>query len=78
MPEPNWKKKRVKLSRLEYAKQREEIFERQDFICAGCGRRRPLTRDHKIKRSQLGGDERSNAQGLCFECHDKKDNRPKN
>ncbi len=76
-PAPNFKKKRVKLSREDYDHQREQIFERQDFICKGCGRRRPLTRDHIRKRSQLGGDELSNAQGLCFDCHDKKDNRLK-
>ena len=73
MPDPLWKKKRLKLSRAEYDKQREQIFEHQDYLCASCGRRRPLTLDHKIKRSQLGGDERTNLSALCVDCHRNKD-----
>lgn len=73
MAEPRWKKRKIKLSKIDYARQREQIFESQDYICLGCGRRRPLTRDHRVKRSQGGGDERSNAQGLCAECHCRKD-----
>lgn len=73
MPDPLWKQKRVRLPKDEYFKQREDIFDAQNYICAGCGRRRPLTRQHKKKRSQLGGDERDNAVGLCAECHRKED-----
>jgi 5-methylcytosine-specific restriction endonuclease McrA len=65
---------RVKLSEQEYKKQSLEIFERQGWRCAKCGRLKPLTRDHIRKRSQLGGDEESNAQGLCADCHEQKDN----
>jgi 5-methylcytosine-specific restriction endonuclease McrA len=73
MPEPNWKVKRVKLSKRDYTAQREDIFDSQDGHCLDCGRIMPLTRDHKRKRSQLGGDERPNAQGLCADCHRRKD-----
>lgn len=73
MPDPMWKQKRVKLSKKEYIDQREDIFDAQNYICAGCGQRRPLTRQHIRKRSQLGGDERDNAIGLCAECHRRAD-----
>lgn len=73
MPDPIWKQKRAKLQKDKYLAQREDIFDAQNYICAGCGRRRPLTRQHVKKRSQLGGDERENALGLCAECHRKAD-----
>jgi 5-methylcytosine-specific restriction endonuclease McrA len=73
MPEPNWKIKRIKLSKHDYSEQREDIFCGQDGYCAGCGHIKPLTRQHITKRSQLGGDERSNASGLCAECHRRAD-----
>jgi 5-methylcytosine-specific restriction endonuclease McrA len=67
------KPKRIRLNREDYREQREALFERQGYRCAICGRIRPLTRDHIVKRSQLGGDEWANAQGLCVECHRDKD-----
>jgi 5-methylcytosine-specific restriction endonuclease McrA len=73
MPNPNWKVKRIKLSKPDYNSQRQDIFDSQDGYCIGCGHIKPLTRDHRKKRSQLGGDERLNAQGLCFDCHRRKD-----
>jgi hypothetical protein len=72
-----FKKKRVKLSSEEYLRQRIEIFARQGWRCANCGRLLQLQRDHIVKRSQGGGDEPLNAQGLCPRCHEEKDNLPK-
>jgi 5-methylcytosine-specific restriction endonuclease McrA len=68
------KPKRVRLSPEEYAKQRTELFEKYGWRCAKCGRLLPLQRDHIKKRSQGGGDEDANAQPLCPECHNSKDN----
>lgn len=72
--EPRFKTRILKLPPDQYALARTQIFERQGWRCACCGKHRPLTLDHKRKRSQLGGDEDSNLQGLCMECHNDKDN----
>lgn len=71
---PNWKVKRIKLPKDEYESIRLEVYESQGWRCAHCAEMKPLTLDHIIKRSQGGGDERSNLRGLCLECHDYMDN----
>jgi 5-methylcytosine-specific restriction endonuclease McrA len=65
---------RVKLGPEDYARHRQEVFEKYNWRCAKCGRILPLTLDHKRKRSQGGGDETGNTQPLCLRCHDEKDN----
>jgi 5-methylcytosine-specific restriction endonuclease McrA len=72
--EPRFKTRRLKLSPSQYSRARTQVFENQGWHCAGCGRVRPLTLDHRKKRSQQGGDEIKNLQGLCMECHNEKDN----
>lgn len=57
-----------------YREQRNKILEKYDYRCAKCGRILPLQRDHIQKRSQGGGDEDENAQVLCAQCHNEKDN----
>jgi 5-methylcytosine-specific restriction endonuclease McrA len=75
MARANFKNKRVKLSREDYEAQKNRIFEKYGWRCARCHQLKPLTLDHKKKRSQLGGDEEDNLQPLCAKCHDYLDNR---
>jgi len=70
LPKPN----KTRLSPEEYRAQRKKILERSGYRCEKCGRILPLQWDHKKKRSQGGGDELDNAQALCANCHDQKDN----
>ena len=71
------KPKRQKKTAESYKTQTEELLEKAGYRCARCNRFAPLQRDHKVKRSQGGGDENENAQMLCPKCHDEKDNQPK-
>lgn len=47
-------------------------------ICEDCGRWRPLTPDHRLKRSLGGLHEKSNIEWVCNSppdfCHDRRDN----
>jgi 5-methylcytosine-specific restriction endonuclease McrA len=70
LPKPH----RLRLDLNDYNRMKQELFEKYNWRCAKCGRIRPLTLDHKRKRSQGGGDEDGNTQPLCSECHDEKDN----
>lgn len=52
------------------------VFERQQWKCAKCGERRPLSGHHKLfrsrwKRSDGPLDVESNTDGLCQQCHGK-------
>lgn len=71
------KKVRIRVDPETYSKMRSMVFDSQGWRCAKCGQIKPLTLDHKIKRSQLGSDEIENLQGLCVFCHDQKDNAAK-
>lgn len=61
---------------LTFKSHREEkrwaIFERDDFKCLRCGRRRRLTIDHVVARHNGGGDGMSNWQTLCHRCNSRK------
>lgn len=43
-------------------------------FCCDCGEWHPLDPDHRLKRSQGGGNESSNIDWVCRKCHDKRDN----
>jgi 5-methylcytosine-specific restriction endonuclease McrA len=70
-----FKQRRVRLPREEYQALLQKIFEKQGWRCAICHQVKPLQGDHIQKRSQLGGDTENNLRGLCWECHDREDNR---
>ena len=44
----------------------------EEPVCKICGRRASTQVDHIIPLSKGGTDERSNLQGTCDECHEKK------
>jgi 5-methylcytosine-specific restriction endonuclease McrA len=69
-----FKSRRVRVSRADLREIFFEICRRQEWRCALCHELKPLTCDHKIKRSQGGGDEATNLRGLCWKCHDAEDN----
>jgi len=52
--------------------EKAEIKRRQGNRCNQCGVEAPLEIDHVVPRSQGGGDEASNLQGICEDCHSDK------
>lgn len=54
---------------------RWDVWERDDFTCQHCGRRRHLTIDHVIPESAGGATEFANLQTLCKSCNSKKGTR---
>jgi len=51
---------------------RWQVWERDNFTCQTCGKRRNLTVDHIIPESKGGKLELSNLQTLCNPCNRKK------
>jgi len=43
-------------------------------LCEDCIKWKPLTPDHRKKRSQGGNHDQSNIDWVCVECHSKRDN----
>jgi len=74
-----WIKARTKLILEAVAEGRIEIIEGVVWgICEDCGRWKPLTPDHVLKRSLGGSHDKSNIDWVCNSypdfCHDKRDN----
>lgn len=61
-----YKKTRIPVS-LRWA-----VWERDNFTCQICGKRRYLTIDHIVPESQGGKTEKANLQTLCKSCNSKK------
>lgn len=59
-----------------YSLHSEIVRQRQDYLCALCGQRRPLEIDHRTLRSHGRNDRIENLQALCTSCHQEK-HRPK-
>lgn len=53
---------------------RRQVFAEQKGVCAMCGNLLigQWALDHIQPHSRGGSDDRSNLQGLCHDCHDKK------
>ena len=51
------------------------VWERDNFTCCSCGRRRFLTIDHIVPRCKGGTHEIENLQTLCSRCNSKKGRR---
>ena len=49
-----------------------KVFAAQGWKCKGCGKMTGLEGHHKKYRSQGGGDNEGNKEGLCRKCHDGK------
>lgn len=54
---------------------RQNIFKRDSFRCAYCGKREELTLDHIVPRSQGGIDSWHNLVSACQKCNTYKGNR---
>jgi len=54
---------------------RWEVFERDDFTCQVCGKRRMLQADHIFPESKGGLTILKNLQTLCKRCNVKKGNK---
>jgi len=54
---------------------RWEVWERDNFTCKKCSKRRYLTVDHIIPESQGGKTELNNLQTLCKSCNSRKFNK---
>ncbi len=82
-----WKKKNPErmahLKARRYARERgakgshtlaewKELKLKHNFLCAICGEKKPLTKDHIIPLSEGGTDYISNIQPLCRNCNSKK------
>lgn len=54
---------------------RENVFKRDNGICAYCGGTKHLTVDHIIPKSRGGANSWENLITSCFSCNNRKDNR---
>jgi hypothetical protein len=66
---PNPKKKKVKLSPLDYHNLREKVYGDQRGICEGCGRWFHFSEWSLHHYDRKLGDVRSNVDGYCLGCH---------
>ncbi len=55
---------------------RWEVWERDNFTCKNCGKRRFLTVDHVVPLATGGATEKANLQTLCKSCNSQKGDRP--
>lgn len=72
-----WIKERAKIIKRAVEEGRITINEQGNIygICTDCSKYRPLSPDHKRKRSQGGEHIYSNIDWVCNECHDLRDNK---
>lgn len=54
------------------AKQLQEVFARQRYLCANCGKKLKLVGDHKIALAIGGSNHIENMEGLCVPCNSRK------
>lgn len=52
--------------------QMQEVFKRQRYLCANCGKKLKLVGDHKTPLSRGGSNDIENIEGLCGPCNNKK------
>ena len=70
-----WQRARAKLIKEALVEGRIEIIDGVvEGICSDCGKWRPLTPDHRKKRSQGGPHDKKNIDWICFTCHNQRDN----
>jgi len=59
-----------------WKKLREQVLERDKYLCVNCRKRGWLTKanqvDHIVERSKGGKDDLLNLQSLCEDCHKQK------
>lgn len=57
-------------------KVRKRVLLRDSYLCVPCRKQGRLTQasqvDHIINKAQCGGDEMSNLQSICYNCHKSK------
>lgn len=54
------------------AEQLQEVFSRQRYLCANCGKKLKLVGDHKVPLSKGGSNDISNMEVLCNPCNHRK------
>lgn len=70
-----WQKARVLLIKEGILSGRLTVIENRVLgLCTDCGCWKPLTPDHRKKRSQGGTHDSSNIDWVCLYCHDLRDN----
>ena len=70
-----WQKARKRLVKEALADGRVEMIDGVlQGICSDCGKWKPLTPDHRIRRGQGGAHTKSNIDWVCQYCHDLRDN----
>jgi hypothetical protein len=66
---PDPKKKKVKLSKKDYALLRKMVYDEQFGCCLGCGYWLKFNHFSLHHSDRAIGDVRENVSGWCLECH---------